>query len=467
MNQTILIGRESDLVFSRIQTHDGILLSLGLISAFFSFLFLLATYSLKRGNFFPYFGLYFFTSLLMFCQSPLFGIFLHKPLFITHLVEFSIAMILLFVLQISRRFVRKKEEWILKYIVNFYSLIILYLILFLVSSSWERKYQIFYDFPLYGSILFCDLLIPILILRNSKKLQRSQFAFLVGILALDFGNIPQVLSELNLVSSYPQFYFHLGVLVFILSIAYSAYDTLLSLYKLMEASKKNLKGLVMERTRDLEDKQTQILELEKKIVKKKTEESILADFHDQIGGHILDLKAMLLNQKKNELEEFDLLRQVDLIALSLRERINLYEDKELMRQDFFTGLRAILFHRYGLYKRRVLLKINESNASLDFFPDETFMTQNLSIFSEVVNNDLKYGISDSISQFTINYESEKRILTIHFDAKTSYRAENPGHGKKSLRTRVLECKGTIDEKITGEDYTLFIEIQLPSRYSRN
>jgi len=326
-------------------------------------------------------------------------------------------------------------------------------------SAWDSKLQIFLDIPLYTSILFSDILIPILIIRNIKNLQRSQLSFIIGLSALIVGNIPQALFELGLSKSYPLFYFHLGVFVFILAIAFSAYDSLLSMYKEMEASQKNLQKLVSDRTRDIEEKQERILKLERNIVKKQTEESMLVDFHDQIGARLLDLKNLLLNRKNENINKDEILRHVGLIASGLKERINTYENQELTKQDFFTGLRVSIFQRYYLSKRRAIININISNSNSEIvFKDEVINLLH-NIFTEIVNNDLKYGMADSISKFDLDFEKKTGILNVVFKANTTYQYQGEGFGKKSLRLRVQNCGGTLEESIKESEYFLKIQIK--------
>jgi|GEM_PF-4840193 len=457
-SHSVLIGKSSDLIFYQFFIHDAPLLGLSLISFFLCLLFLFISISLNKKIYFTYSSLYLFTSLILIYQSHLILVFSNYPILITLIGQISIPMILLLLIEISKRFIAKKDRKYLKQASSIYSLIIIYYIIMTYILSFDSNFQNFVAIPVWCSIIIFDLFIPFLFFRNAKKHTRSHYFFIFGILSLDLSNIPQILYELNFLNTNPNFYYHFGVLIFILSLAFSAYDAIVAMYKILEKSKLNLQALVKERTKKIEENQKLIIELEKKIIKKEAEDTIFADFHDNFGARLLDLKLMI-KKSQNPLNNAEqLVNQVEKIAKGLRNKIIQYEDEELMQKDFYMGLRSSLFHRYELHLRRIIVKLEIEETELPK-PNEAQMLNLKAIFSEIASNDLKYGISDSISTFQFDYLIKQDYFQVVFTAKTNYAKRTDlrnGKGKSTLLKRVIELGGKLQEDLSDEDYKLVL-----------
>ncbi len=458
----VLYGKESDLIFYRFFSHDSILLFLALLCLILSIVLRFIQFSLKRNLLVHIAGIYFFSALVFLYQTQFTLVFWNYPVLITLLGQFGIVMTEYYLLQTGLRLVYGKERKLVKQFISFFYYFLIYVVIMAYLLPMEREFHYLISIPSWFLIFFGGSLLFYCILKGKHYKRKSTAVFFAGLLVLVFSTIPQILYELGFNSIYPNFYFHLGLFIFILSLGYISYIHLHKMYVLAQKSKQSLEKAIQDRTKELEEKQKKIIVLERKMASKETEESILADFHDEIGANILDLKALALQCKTDDrkVKWDELLDKVDQIAIGLKERIYTYEDKELMKENFVFGIKSFLFHRYELHNRRILIKEDDS-LPLDF-ASEDWKKDFISLVQEISSNDIKYGRQGAASHLSITQNKDSTDnLTIDFTASSNFLTstrEGVGKGSKTIRARVEHWKGKVVESLDSEKYAITIEL---------
>lgn len=462
LSQSVLYGKESDLIFYRFLSNDAFLLFLAILCFFLSIVLRFIQISLNKKSLVHISGLYFFVSLVFIYQTSFSLVFWNYPVFYTLIGQFGITMTEYYLLQTGSRLVFGKERKFVKWFISLYYYFMIYIVAMAYFLPMEQIWHNFIGLPTWILVFLGGLVLVYSIWKGKHYKRKSTAVFLFGLTLLVCSTIPQILYELSLIPIYPNFYFHLGLLSFILSLGYISYIHLHKMYVLAQKSKQSLEKAIQDRTKELEEKQKKIIVLERKMASKETEESILADFHDEIGANILDLKALALQCKTDDkkIKWDELLDKVDQIAIGLKERIYTYEDKELMKENFVFGIKSFLFHRYELHNRRILIKDNE-DVSLDSLSDD-WKKDFISLVQEISSNDIKYGRNGATSLLSITQNKDStNNLTIDFTASSNFltsRREGVGKGSKTIRARVEHWNGKVVESLDSEKYAITIEL---------
>ena len=228
--------------------------------------------------------------------------------------------------------------------------------------------------------------------------------------------------------------------------------------------KEGLEIKVEERTKKLEDAYQKNLQEEQKVSKLKAEiftiqerENLFFDIHDHIKGDVSELGLLLEKIKTFEVptdisnQASHLLKRV---ATSVKNRMLMLEDKQLLEENFTKGLQMSLLRRYTALNRRFIFEMGElaedklSNASNEF------RNNFYSITTEISNNDLKYGFGDSFWKIDL---VEKDKILLEMKSNSNYNGSlDTGKGHIGISRKVESLGGTLLEEITNGIYTIRI-----------
>ncbi|MCB1143372.1 MAG: hypothetical protein H7A24_11065 [Leptospiraceae bacterium] len=212
--------------------------------------------------------------------------------------------------------------------------------------------------------------------------------------------------------------------------------------------------------RNLERETIKRIEVEKELAAELTRKSILDDIHDHLGSAILDLKWNLselldeldLDEKKKQLTLNIIYRVED----ALRMNINSFSDSSIIQKDFFSGIKSVLFRRYGIFHRKIKILMN--GRSLNNYSEATnvkFIQQLYLICMEICSNDLKYGYGAGEWAWTFSDN-----LTIEIQSFSNYDKNQEGRGTSSIASRITNMGGSIQNHFSNDIYSCKIVLPL-------
>lgn len=161
---------------------------------------------------------------------------------------------------------------------------------------------------------------------------------------------------------------------------------------------------------------------------------MLRDIHDHLGAKLADLSNLAARVRIDRSDEMfaALESAAGEAALLLRRGLLAERDREMLAEDFGSALRVILFGRYEIAGRQILVRFKDTSTE-DYLRgiDPVVRNDLLAIIFEITTNDLKYGHSTSVLEFRI----QGKNLQMRFVATTS-QPRSRGLGTDSLQKRV-------------------------------
>ncbi|MBP9163775.1 MAG: 7TM-DISM domain-containing protein [Leptospiraceae bacterium] len=246
-------------------------------------------------------------------------------------------------------------------------------------------------------------------------------------------------------------------------------DSLLASNIELNSLKEGLENIVEERTKKLDEaykksylEDKKIAELEAQIFTIQERENLFYDIHDHIKGDVTEL-GILIEQMKTYQIPIDILNQASSVLKrvfsSIKNRMLMLEDKQLLEADFINGLQMTLLRRYTAISRRFIFEISDSDS--DIIKESSIAFRNLffSVVKEISNNDMKYGFGDS--QWKI-YLTELKEIQLEMKSLSKYSSTlDAGMGHIGISQKVKLLSGTVKEEILDTVYT--IQLSLPFR----
>lgn len=246
-------------------------------------------------------------------------------------------------------------------------------------------------------------------------------------------------------------------------------DSLLASNIELNSLKEGLEIIVEERTKKLDEaykksylEDKKIAELEAQIFTIQERENLFYDIHDHIKGDVTEL-GILLEQLKSYQVPIDVSDQAAVLLKrvfsSVKNRMLMLEDKQLLEKDFINGLQMTLLRRYTAINRRFIFEIAEADS--DNINKSSIEFKNLfySIAKEISNNDMKYGFD--VSHWKI-YLTELKEIRLEMKSPSKYSSTmETGMGHIGISQKVKLLSGTIKEEVIDKIYT--IQLSLPFR----
>ncbi len=231
--------------------------------------------------------------------------------------------------------------------------------------------------------------------------------------------------------------------------------------------KEGLEIKVEERTEKLEAAYKKNLQEEQKVAKLEAEiftiqerENLFFDIHDHIKGDVSEL-GLLIEKIKGYQIPLDVSNQASLllkrVATSVKNRMLMLEDKQLLEEDFSNGLQMSLLRRYTALNRRFTFELEESAANTLSQTSTEFKTNFYSIATEISTNDLKYGHGDSFWRIEV-LDSKEIKLEMRANSKFTTSLDT-GKGHIGISRKVEILHGRVEEEIKDGLYK--IKIWLP------
>ena len=259
----------------------------------------------------------------------------------------------------------------------------------------------------------------------------------------------------------------LGYFGFFVGMVFASGEEYFQSKKKLEEYSKNLEKIILEKTKEIEEKNKILLAEEKKIVNleklntiTRERESIFADIHDNLGGKLLDLSFQLEKIQPQTTINYELKRsiseRIQEVLKSLRSRLLAFEDMEKIEDNFIEGIQNFLLRRYSLVERKIDFHANSNFENLRL--EKSICIEFLHILQELTNNDLKYGSGKTswVFEFVDNY------IYLQFASTTNWNQSqiSVGNGHKTIERRVKELNGIVDQKIEQGKYILKLRIPI-------
>ncbi|MBP7281817.1 MAG: hypothetical protein KBA66_09585 [Leptospiraceae bacterium] len=200
------------------------------------------------------------------------------------------------------------------------------------------------------------------------------------------------------------------------------------------------------------------ISLEKELTKVRERDFIFADIHDNLGGKLLDLSIQLnslpMDSFSNSYAKENIVNSINEILKGLRTRLLVFEDMNKIEENFEDGLKLFLVRRYSKANRKINIQFLGEMNQLNF--DKERLSNLIHIISELVNNDLKYGLG--ISSWELQLDNNELSLTMNSESKWEVENHHFGNGSRTIRKRIEILKGNITEKLENKKY--FCEIKI-------
>ncbi len=214
-------------------------------------------------------------------------------------------------------------------------------------------------------------------------------------------------------------------------------------FELVEKHKREMEKLNWEKEKE---------KLNSELAIHKERESIFADIHDNLGGKLLDLSFQLNDLKTDPISKNKISHSMKDVLDSLRNRLLIFEDMSEIESNFQEGLNLFLLRRYTKAGRKIFF-----NEYVNFKPIKSGKDKYpilLNALSELVNNDLKYGIGNSIWGVTL----EKDYIIIKFSSHSIWDANkhSKGNGSRTIRERIASIGGEFFEATLDSKYKVEI-----------
>jgi len=212
------------------------------------------------------------------------------------------------------------------------------------------------------------------------------------------------------------------------------------------------------------EEQTKIrIKTEKELAVQKEREAIFYNLHDHLGSAIVDLSMLIKSLSPKQYPQKENLDSMEYylhqIEDNLRMQINTFQDKKTLEKDFLYGLQLILYRRYAVYKRNVVIILENISDSKDsIFKDPIRYWSLYSLCMEICNNDLKYGYGSANWKWT---KKEEEFLELEVQTNSNYQKENSvtGKGNETIKQRLASLSGKM--QVTHKDVSLNILITMP------
>lgn len=215
--------------------------------------------------------------------------------------------------------------------------------------------------------------------------------------------------------------------------------------------------------KELEEQTQRRIKTEKELAVQKEREAIFYNLHDHLGSAVVDLSMLIKSLSPTKYPEKENLESIEYslhqIEDNLRMQINTVQDKKTLEKDFLYGLQLILHRRYAVYKREVVIILeNLSRSSEYIFKDPIRFWSLYSLCMEICNNDLKYGYGSAYWKWT-KLENDLLELEIQTNSKYTVNKKVKGKGTETINQRLASLGGKM--KVTHSDNSFQIFITLP------
>ncbi|MDX1959153.1 MAG: hypothetical protein SFU98_11310 [Leptospiraceae bacterium] len=218
--------------------------------------------------------------------------------------------------------------------------------------------------------------------------------------------------------------------------------------------------------KELEEQTKRRIKIENELAAQKEREAIFYNLHDHLGSAIVDLSMIVKSLSPMHYPEKEKLESIDYylheIEDNLRMQMNTIQDKKNLEKDFLFGIKNILFRRYAIYKRDVIVvmeNISESNDSI--FKDPIHNWSLYSLCMEICNNDLKYGSGSANWSWK---RTGEEFLELEIQSNTNYHKNShvTGKGNETIKQRLASLNGKMEVSHNHASFHSLITIPLNS-----
>lgn len=195
---------------------------------------------------------------------------------------------------------------------------------------------------------------------------------------------------------------------------------------------------------------------------KKEIERMMADWHDNLGGDLVDiiykLNKFIHSESVNPSDLIGLKKTAEEAVFQLKSRMISGSEMDMIREDLLDGLKLYLIDRYFHAGRAAHVEIDAGlyaviNDVISDFKKETLFL----ICKEISTNDLKYGTG--ISDWNLFLKDNTFILEMSSDS--SYDAGTAkGTGMKSLHERASSLGGSVNFNLNENRFHFTLKILL-------
>ncbi|MBK9499733.1 MAG: hypothetical protein IPO06_10300 [Leptospiraceae bacterium] len=215
--------------------------------------------------------------------------------------------------------------------------------------------------------------------------------------------------------------------------------------------------------KELEEQTKRRIKTEKELAVQKEREAIFYNLHDHIGSAIVDLSMLVKSLSPKQYPEKENLDSMEYyihqIEDNLRMQINTFQDRRVLENDFLKGIQLILYRRYAVYKREIVIILDNITQSNDSIFKEPIRYWSLySLCMEICNNDLKYGFGLASWKWT---KKENDFLELEIQSNTTYQPNRQvtGKGTETIEQRLASLSGKM--QFTNKENSFHIQITLP------
>jgi hypothetical protein len=228
----------------------------------------------------------------------------------------------------------------------------------------------------------------------------------------------------------------------------------------IDIQKKSEKQLLEEKTES--EKKLVFVKKESQAIRKKEIENMIADWHDNLGGDLVDiiyrLNKFIHSESVNTSDLIGLKRTAEEAVFQLKSRMISGSEMDMIHENLLDGLKLYLIDRYFHADRiaQVELEVNSDDFTGDIISDFKKETLFL-ICKEISTNDLKYGTGISNWKF---YEKENNLF-LEINSGSNYdEKKSKGIGMKSLNERAVSLGGEITFSLSEGIFHFVLKIPL-------
>ncbi|WCL49624.1 hypothetical protein [Leptospira sp. GIMC2001] len=194
--------------------------------------------------------------------------------------------------------------------------------------------------------------------------------------------------------------------------------------------------------------QVRVVAMERNVAALQERENIFMDIHDHLGGKILEcylsLGELIEIQKFDDKQIISIQDKLLQVRYSIRNRMRTIEEIDLISDNLFLGLQFLINSRYqNANKKLNLIFSDKFTEDLKSFKPSPLYVRNIYFFiSELINNDLQYGIREAKWRFD-SVDWNLHISLSNFIQKQEFE----GMGTQNILQRINILNGTYDHSI--------------------
>ncbi len=175
-------------------------------------------------------------------------------------------------------------------------------------------------------------------------------------------------------------------------------------------------------------------------------ESLLADFHDHLGGNLTDIHV-LARRLNDEQPQSSVLTEIAersrVLMHNFQDALSAGDDLRELQDNFIEGLRLILLRRYARAERPLLFETDANTERRLAGADDDLLRCIHAISRELVTNDLKYGAGTAEWELRLADASNLQLRCTADTRGADADMHGGGRGLENIRARLAEFDGEL------------------------